>query len=52
MFRSMLEAREIAPDQPRPLRRDEYALLVEQGRFEDEHVELLEGTLVQMSPQG
>ncbi len=52
MLLSMLEARDIAPDRPRPLRRDEYAVLVEQGRFEDEHVELLEGVIVEMSPQG
>jgi Uma2 family endonuclease len=48
----MLDARDIAPDRPRPLRRNEYAALVEQGRFEDEHVELLEGVIVAMSPQG
>src|SRR5690349_15591689 len=52
MVSFMLEAREIAPDKPRPLRQDEYALLVDQGRFEDEHVELLEGVIVEMSPQG
>jgi Uma2 family endonuclease len=52
MLSFMLEAREIAPDRPRPLRRDEYAVLVEQGRFEDEHVELIEGVIVEMSPQG
>ena len=38
MLPSMLDARDIAPDRPRPLRREEYALLAEQGRFEDEHV--------------
>jgi Uma2 family endonuclease len=48
----MLDARDIAPDRPRPLRRDEYAALVEQGRFEDEHIELLEGVIVEMTPQG
>ncbi len=52
MLFSCLCAREVAPDKPRPLRRDEYAVLVEQGRFEDEHVELLEGVIVEMSPQG
>jgi Uma2 family endonuclease len=52
MLVSMLEAPEIAPDQARPLRRDEYALLVDDGRFEDEHVELLDGVIVKMSPQG
>jgi Uma2 family endonuclease len=52
MLFPMLEARDIAPDQPRPLRQEEYAFLVEQGRFEGEHIELLEGVIVQMSPQG
>lgn len=37
----------------RPLRRFEYDLLVEQGAFApDERVQLLEGELVEMSPQG
>jgi Uma2 family endonuclease len=52
MLPLMLDAREIAPDRPRPLRREEYALLCEQGLFEGEHVELLEGVIVEMSPQG
>jgi Uma2 family endonuclease len=52
MLPVMLELRDIAPDRTRPLRREEYDLLVEQGRFEDEHVELLDGVLVEMSPQG
>lgn len=37
----------------RPLRRREYDLLIEQGAFTpDERVQLLEGELVEMSPQG
>jgi Uma2 family endonuclease len=36
----------------RPLSRREYDKLVELGAFENEHVELLEGVLVVMSPQG
>jgi Uma2 family endonuclease len=52
MLSFMLEAREIAPDKPRPLRQDEYAALVDLGRFEGEHVELIEGVIVEMSPQG
>lgn len=36
----------------RPLRRREYDRLVELGAFRDEKVELLEGMLVPMSPQG
>jgi Uma2 family endonuclease len=44
-------------DQPfteryRPLRRVEYAKLIELGAFQDEHIELLEGLLVPMSPIG
>jgi Uma2 family endonuclease len=36
----------------RPLRRVEYAKLIELGAFQDEHIELLEGLLVPMSPIG
>jgi Uma2 family endonuclease len=36
----------------RPLRRVEYDRLVELGHFQDEHIELLEGQLVEMSPIG
>src|SRR5690349_13016770 len=36
----------------RPLHRVEYDRLVELGCFADERIELLEGTLVRMSPQG
>jgi len=36
----------------RPLRRSEYEALVAQGAFRDEHIELLDGALVQMSPIG
>ncbi len=36
----------------RPLRRAEYDYLVASGAFEDQHVELLRGWLVEMSPQG
>jgi len=36
----------------RPLRRAEYDKLIEAGAFEDEHIELLEGVLVPMSPIG
>jgi Uma2 family endonuclease len=39
-------------DSLRPLRRREYERLVAVGSFEDEHVELLGGLLVAMSPQG
>jgi Uma2 family endonuclease len=36
----------------RPLRRDEYDRMVDLGMFQDERIELIEGLLVQMSPQG
>lgn len=36
----------------RPLRRSEYDQLVELGAFDDEPIELLEGVLVRMSPEG
>ena len=36
----------------RPLRRAEYDQLVEAGAFEGEHLELIEGKLVLMSPEG
>src|SRR5262245_46967701 len=36
----------------RPLRRAEYDQLVAQGAFKDEKIELLDGMLVPMSPQG
>jgi hypothetical protein len=48
----VLDARDIAPEAPRPLRRAEYDLLVEQGFFDDERVELLDGVIVRMSPHG
>ncbi|MET0594585.1 MAG: Uma2 family endonuclease [Polyangiaceae bacterium] len=38
--------------QLRPLRRVEYDKLIELGYFQDEHIELLEGLLVPMSPIG
>lgn len=42
---------DIAPERIRPLLRAEYDQLVERGAFESERVELLEGTLVTMTPQ-
>ena len=44
--------RTIAPGQVRPLLRTEYERLVDLGVFDDERVELLNGALVTMSPQG
>ncbi|MFZ5469736.1 MAG: Uma2 family endonuclease [Myxococcota bacterium] len=49
----MLNLEQLHPEQLRPLRRTEYDRLVELGAFdEDEHVELLSGMLVAMSPLG
>jgi Uma2 family endonuclease len=42
----------VAPERLRPFRRSEFERMVEQGLFRDERVELLEGVLVEMSPQG
>lgn len=41
-----------APRRIRPLRRVEYDRLVELGAFENEKIELLDGVLIAMSPQG
>jgi Uma2 family endonuclease len=48
----VLAQRAVWPDKIRPLRRIEYESLVEQGLLADSRVELLLGTLVDMSPQG
>ncbi len=42
----------LAGEPTRPLRREEYDQLVEAGVFEGEHLELIEGKLVLMSPEG
>jgi Uma2 family endonuclease len=44
-------ARDASLDRVRPLYRTEYDRLVEDGAFEDERVELLDGTLFTMNPQ-
>jgi Uma2 family endonuclease len=44
--------RHVWPDRIRPLRRVEYDTLVAAGLLEDCRVELLSGTLVDMTPQG
>jgi Uma2 family endonuclease len=46
----MLDARQLAPQTTRALRRDEYDRLVAIGAFENERIELIEGALVTMSP--
>jgi len=48
----VLDTAQLAPERPRPLRRVEYEQLVSAGAFTEERIELLEGVLVQMSPQG
>jgi Uma2 family endonuclease len=48
----MIDLSTLEPERVRPLRRAEYDRLVELGYFEDEKIELLEGVLVAMSPQG
>lgn len=48
----MVDMRTIAPDQLRPLLRVEYERLVDLGVFDEERVELLNGVLLTMSPQG
>ena len=52
MLPSMLDPHLIAPERMRPLRAREYMRLVDAGVFADEHIELLGGVLVAMSPQG
>jgi Uma2 family endonuclease len=42
----------LEPETLRPISRIEYDRMVALGLFEDEHVELLHGVLVAMSPQG
>jgi Uma2 family endonuclease len=49
---ALLAERAVRPDRVRPLRRVEYESLVEQGLLDDSRVELLLGTLIDMSPQG
>ncbi|MBI3183109.1 MAG: Uma2 family endonuclease [Myxococcales bacterium] len=48
----MLDTSRIAPERFRPIRRSEYDRMVDLGLFDGERVELLQGVLVQMSPQG
>jgi Uma2 family endonuclease len=42
---------DISPERVRPLQRSEYEKMAAEGRFEGERVELLEGFIVEMSPQ-
>lgn len=48
----MFDIRELSPERIRPISRADYERMVEAGVFDpDERVELLEGVLVEMSPQ-
>lgn len=51
MGMAAVEAFSFEPELFRPLKRSEYARLIELGVFDDERVELIEGVLVKMSPQ-
>jgi Uma2 family endonuclease len=42
----------IASERVRPLRRLEYERMVDEGFFGDEHIELLDGVIIEMTPQG
>jgi Uma2 family endonuclease len=42
---------DIAPERARPFKRVEYETMIAAGLFEDERVELLDGVIVEMSPQ-
>jgi Uma2 family endonuclease len=42
---------DIAPERVRPLKRVEFEKMVAEGLFDDERVELLDGWIVEMSPQ-
>lgn len=48
----MLAQPDVWPERIRPLRRVEYDAIVERGFLADSRVELLRGTLVEMTPQG
>ena len=52
MLEPLLDPSLLAPETVRPLGAHEYQQLVDAGVFADEHVELLAGLLVAMSPQG
>jgi Uma2 family endonuclease len=48
----VLDAAALLPEHVRALRRVEYERMVDLGLFGEEHLELLRGSLVEMSPQG
>ncbi|MDB4955379.1 MAG: putative dioxygenase [Myxococcales bacterium] len=48
----MVDIEQFRGERIRPLHSDEYERLIAAGMFKDEHIELLEGVLVAMSPIG
>ncbi len=49
---SMLDLRAILPERPHSISRASYERMIEAGVFADQHIELLQGVLVETSPQG
>jgi Uma2 family endonuclease len=47
----MLDLAQLEPERRRPITRVEYHAMGEAGLFENEHVELLDGVIVKMSPR-
>jgi Uma2 family endonuclease len=52
MLDAMFDLSLLGSERIRPLRREEYDQLIELGCFADERVELIDGVLVAMTPQG
>lgn len=52
MLASMVDIEQFRGERIRPLHSDEYERLIAEGAFEDEHLELLQGVLVGMTPPG
>jgi Uma2 family endonuclease len=50
-FMRMLDLAQLEPERRRPITRAEYHAMGEAGLFEHEHVELLDGVIVKMSPR-
>ena len=52
MLDIMLDFERFKGQSIRRLHADEYEQLIAAGRFDNEHVELIEGVILEMSPQG
>ncbi len=52
MLEAMLDLQNLAPERLRPIKRVEYERMVQAGLFAREHIELLDGFLVVMTPIG